>query len=79
MSDADSEQMVRDALQVAEDDIISAREILDSVWSSESDATEVAVSQCILRLRKKIDDAQTTTGESKIRTIKGIGYRFGSD
>lgn len=55
--------------------VFSATELLESVWSSESDATEVAVSQCILRLRKKIDDAP----QSKIITIKGIGYKFGND
>jgi len=53
--------------------VFSASELLDSVWSSESEATEVAVSQCILRLRKKIDDESTP---SKIATLKGIGYKF---
>lgn len=52
--------------------IFSAAELLEKVWSAESDATEVAVSQCILRLRKKIDDGEI----SNIATIKGIGYKF---
>ena len=52
--------------------VFSAAELLEKVWSAESDATEVAVSQCILRLRKKIDDGEI----SNIATIKGIGYKF---
>lgn len=52
--------------------VFSAAELLEKVWSAESDATEVAVSQCLLRLRKKIDDGDV----SKITTIKGIGYKF---
>ncbi|MBN9396597.1 MAG: response regulator transcription factor [Candidatus Melainabacteria bacterium] len=53
--------------------VFSAADLLERVWSSESDATEVAVSQCILRLRKKIDDSQP---QSKIETIRGVGYKF---
>lgn len=53
--------------------VFSTADLLERVWSSESDATEVAVSQCILRLRKKIDDSQL---QSKIETIRGVGYKF---
>lgn len=45
--------------------------ILDRVWSSESEASEFAVRQCLMRLRKKIDRSGE---ESFIKTIKGIGY-----
>lgn len=45
--------------------------ILDRVWSSESEASEQAVRQCLMRLRKKID---RDGDDSIIKTIKGIGY-----
>lgn len=45
--------------------------ILDRVWSSESEASEFAVRQCLMRLRKKID---SPGDDSIIKTIKGIGY-----
>jgi len=48
-------------------------DLLDRVWSSESDSTEDAVRQCITRLRKKIDvDGQP----SLITTVRGVGYRI---
>ena len=46
-------------------------QLLDRVWSSESDATEDAVRQSITRLRKKLS---TIDAESAIKTIKGLGY-----
>ena len=45
--------------------------LLDRVWSSESDASEDAVRQCLMRLRKKVDIAGQ---ESIIKTVKGMGY-----
>jgi DNA-binding response OmpR family regulator len=53
--------------------LFTARELLERVWSSESEASEEAVRQCILRMRKKIDDDQDS---SFIVTVKGIGYKF---
>ena len=46
--------------------------LLNRLWSSESDSTEQAVRQVIVRLRKKIEDE----GEELIVTSKGLGYRL---
>lgn len=54
--------------------VFSAADLLNSVWSSESDATEDAARQTILRLRKKIDGDDDKN--SYVQTIKGIGYKF---
>jgi two-component system OmpR family response regulator len=52
--------------------VFDVNELLDRVWSSESDSSEDAVRQCVIRLRKKID----RDGEpSIVSTIKGLGYK----
>lgn len=53
--------------------VFSSQELLDRVFKTDSDATDEAVRQRVLRLRKKIDiDGQ----ESMIKTVKGLGYKF---
>lgn len=55
------------------DQVFSVDEILSRVWSSESESTELAVRQCVARLRKKID----REGEdSLIVNVKGLGYKI---
>lgn len=49
----------------------TADELLNRVWTSESDSTEDAVRQCIVRLRKKIDRAGD---ESMIKSSRNLGY-----
>lgn len=49
----------------------TAQDLLNKVWHSESDSTEDAVRQCLVRLRKKIDKPDT---ESIIKTQRNLGY-----
>lgn len=55
--------------------VFSAEALLSRVWASESEATVDAVSTCIKRLRKKIDQPDT---DSFIRTVHGVGYKVES-
>jgi DNA-binding response OmpR family regulator len=53
--------------------VVDVNDLLENVWSSESESSEDAVRQCIARLRRKID----REGERPlISTIKGLGYRL---
>ncbi len=53
--------------------LFSSKELLDRVFNLDTEATDEAVRQRILRLRKKIDvDGQ----DSLIKTVKGLGYKF---
>ncbi len=54
----------------------SATELLNRVWASESESTDDAVRQCIVRLRKKID---RTGEESLIKSSRNLGYMIASD
>lgn len=58
-----------------QDTIFSADDLLNRVWSAESDSTVDAVWQCITRIRKKVDVAD---GPSIITTVKGLGYKVES-
>lgn len=52
--------------------VYSVDDLLNRVWSSESDSSVDAVRQCITRLRRKLDiDGQP----SIITTVTGIGYK----
>lgn len=55
--------------------VFSAEALLSRVWASESEVTVDAVSTCIKRLRKKIDQPET---DSFIRTVHGVGYKVES-
>jgi len=57
-------------------EVFSAEALLDRVWSSESESTEEAVSTCVRRLRKKVDDEGKP---SLIQTVHGVGYRLAAD
>ena len=50
----------------------SVVDLLNGVWSSESDSSQDAVRKCIERLRKKLE---INGKESPIKTVKGLGYR----
>lgn len=56
--------------------LFSSKELLDRVFTLDSDATDEAVRQRILRLRKKID---VDGKESLIKTVKGLGYKLEMD
>lgn len=52
--------------------VFNVDELLDRVWSSETESTTDAVRQCITRIRKKLD----RDGEpSVIVTVTGLGYK----
>lgn len=56
------------------DQVFSAEELLNRVWSSESESTLEATKSTIKRLRRKIDPE----GEV-IRTVHGVGFLFDSE
>jgi two-component system OmpR family response regulator len=53
--------------------IFTAEDLLDRVWTSQSDATFSAVATVIKRLRRKLEQKK---GESIIKTVHGIGYKL---
>lgn len=53
--------------------LFDADQLLNYVWSSESDSSPEAVRQCIARLRKKLE---VPGRKSPIVTLKGAGYRI---
>lgn len=56
--------------------VFSADELLNRVWTSESDASSDALTTCIKRLRKKLDEAGKA---SLITTVHGVGYKLDID
>ena len=55
------------------DQYFSVDDLLDQIWTSESESSELAARQLIRRLRKKIESAGE---EPVIVTSKGLGYKF---
>lgn len=55
------------------DQFFSVENLLNEVWSSESDSSELAVRQLISRLRKKIE---AEGDQPIIVTSKGLGYKL---
>ncbi len=54
----------------------SAGELLNRVWTSESESTEDAARQCLVRAKKKID----RPGEdSLIKSSRNLGYMISAD
>lgn len=58
------------------DQVFSAETLLRRVWSTDSEASMDAVTTCIKRLRRKLDDGKAP---SIIRTIHGVGYKVESN
>jgi len=56
--------------------LFSSDELLNRVFKTESEATDEAVRQRVLRLRKKIGSDGTA---GPIKTVKGLGYKFEMD
>lgn len=52
--------------------VFSVDDLLNRVWSSESDSSTDAVRQCVTRLRRKLDSAGQP---SIIVTVTGLGYK----
>jgi DNA-binding response OmpR family regulator len=55
--------------------VYSLADLLNQVWSSESDTSPDSIRKCVERIRKKIDDAGKP---SLIETVHRIGYIFRS-
>lgn len=55
------------------DQYFSVDDLLDQIWTSESESSELAARQLIRRLRKKIE---SDGEEPLIVTSKGLGYKF---
>lgn len=53
--------------------VFSADALLNRVWASESDASSDALTTCIKRLRKKLDEEGKP---SLITTVHGVGYKL---
>lgn len=53
--------------------VFSTDALLNRVWESESDSTGSALTTCIKRLRKKLDDEGQP---SIITTVHGVGYKL---
>ncbi|MBX9950938.1 MAG: response regulator transcription factor [Candidatus Obscuribacterales bacterium] len=56
--------------------LFTAEQILEQVWSSESDATTEAIVSCIKRVRKVLDEGREG---SIIRNVHGAGYGIFAD
>jgi DNA-binding response OmpR family regulator len=52
--------------------IISQSELLDHLYSQETGRDPNTIEVCVSRLRRKL-------GRDAIKTLRGLGYRFGSD
>lgn len=67
------ERTVLEFLMRHPNQIFSVQELLNRLWSSESDSSEDAVRQCIARLRSKLSEGEQN---SPIVTVKGLGYKI---
>jgi len=56
-----------------ENQFFTAEELLNRLWSSESDSTEQAVRKCVGRLRQKLD---SELAPGYIVNIKHLGYKI---
>ncbi len=54
-------------------EVINQEALLNKVWSSESDATTLAVRSCVKRLRKKLSEGGSSV---TIKAIYGVGYKI---
>ena len=53
--------------------VFTRDELLDAVWGNTEFVTPRSVDTCIRRIRKKME---LGSGASRVRTIRGVGYRF---
>ena len=58
--------------------ILSKQQILDHVWGNEVDSFSNVVDVYIGYLRNKVDKPFRASGGALITTVKGLGYRIGS-
>ena len=69
------EMQVLDFLARHRGQCFTAQDLLNKIWHSESDSTEDAVRQCLVRLRRKIDKQGE---DSIIKTLRNVGYMIES-
>ncbi len=53
--------------------VFSQEMLLNKIWSSESDASALAVRSCIKRIRRKLEDHGS---KFTLKAVYGVGYRF---
>jgi two-component system, OmpR family, manganese sensing response regulator len=67
------EYKLLDFLMHRPDHYFDAEDLLNRVWSSESESSPEALRQCVRRLRKKLE---TIDARSCIESSRGAGYKF---
>lgn len=55
-------------------EVFSNDALIERVWKADTTATEDAIRTCVMRLRKKLNDADP--GTEWIETVPRVGYRF---
>ncbi len=55
------------------DQVFSQEMLLNKIWSSESEASALAVRSCIKRIRRKLEDHGS---KFTLKAVYGVGYRF---
>lgn len=55
-------------------EVFSNNALIERVWKADTSATEDAIRTCVMRLRKKLADADP--GTEWIETVPRVGYRF---
>jgi DNA-binding response OmpR family regulator len=68
------EYLLLEFLMRHQNQLFSAQDLLNKVWPSDSDATEIGVRTTVARIRKKLGEEESTL----LQSIYGLGYRFGT-
>lgn len=59
-----------------QDLVFSSSQLIDRVWSFETEATDISVRSCIARIRRKLE---VDDSEVFIENLRGLGYRLPAD
>jgi len=68
------EYLLLEFLMRHQNQLFSAQDLLNKVWPSDSDATEIGVRTTVARIRKKLGEEESAL----LQSIYGLGYRFGT-
>ena len=68
------EYLLLEFLMRHQNQLFSAQDLLNKVWPSDSEATEIGVRTTVARIRKKLGDEESAL----LQSIYGLGYRFGT-
>jgi two-component system response regulator QseB len=55
------------------EEVFSQEALLNKVWSSESEASVLAIRSCVKRIRKKLEDSGS---RYNLKAVYGVGYRL---